>query len=123
MMSMITLTRCSSIPSAETLVKPNRFDEPNSALERLIAAPAVDDHALTCLHLDGVGGQEIDCDLEVARVADLDHGRAGFDDALALLQQLQHLAVDRRAQRDARALCASRCRSAGETSCARARSS
>ena len=72
-----------------------RFDEPNSALERMVAAPAVDDHALAGLHLHGVGGQQIDGDLEVARVADLDHGRAAFDDALALLQQLQHLPVDR----------------------------
>ena len=45
---------------------------------------------------DRVLRQHVGDELERARVADLEQRRAGGDDALALAEDVEHLAVDRR---------------------------
>ena len=62
--SMITLTRCSSTPSADTFMKPGRLDPPDAACERLAAAPLLDPDGVARRDADGVGRQQIGDDLQ-----------------------------------------------------------
>jgi len=94
------LTRCSSMPSAETLVEPGRLDATYPRGERLGQPRALD--AGSCPRRDGdsVGRQKLQHDVDVRRIADLEQRRAGDDDALAFLQLAQHLAGLRRTDLD-----------------------
>ena len=96
----MTLTRCSSMPRAETLVKPNgstRRTRPPAAGRR----PSLDDHALPGGDLHGVGGEQVGDDLEVVRIADLDQRRRRRRRRARSSRHAQHDAGDRRAHRDA----------------------
>ena len=114
-MSMMALTRCSSMPSAEIFVKP--YGSTHAALERRVAAPAFDNHTLPARDVDGVRREQVHDDLESARVADLDERRAGGNDGFALLKDSQHTAVGGRAYRDAVASVRSRRAGGGGDEC------
>ena len=102
---MTTLTRCSSTPSADTLVnaagsirrtRPDSGGRPRAAVEARRRAR---------LDQDRVGGQHVDDDLEVVRIAHLDQRRADRHDGLALLRDPQHASGDGRADVPALAAC------------------
>src|SRR5690606_568564 len=68
------------------------------------AAPAFDRRRGSDLDLHGIRRQQLDDDLEIVRIADLDQWRAGYDDLLAALHDLQHLPADGRSHLDAAVL-------------------
>ena len=93
--STITLTRCSSTPSADTFMKPEGSTRRTRALERLRAAPLLDDHR----RAGGTRTASVDSRSETissSRVADLEQRLTDRDHRRALAQPLQHDAVDRR---------------------------
>ena len=70
---MVTRTRCSSMPSAETFRKPagsTRTTLPSDGL----SAPAVDPDGRADLDLDRVGREQVSHDLQIERVADIYQG-------------------------------------------------
>ena len=99
--SPITFTRCSSTPSAETLVKPDGSTRRTRAWS---GSPPPQSSTSTSARLDahGVGGEHVDHELDVVRIADLERAASpGVHDACALLQDAQHAPGDRRAHADA----------------------
>jgi hypothetical protein len=66
---IVTRTRCSSIPSADTLRNPAGSTR---VTWRAVSAPPIDPHRGTLLDLRGVRRQEIGDDLQVERIADLE---------------------------------------------------
>ena len=95
----MTLTRCSSTPSAEILVNPDGSTRRTFAVQLAVAAPLLDDRPGAGLDAHGIGREEIGHDLELRGIANLEQRLAGGHDALALAQALQHDAVRRRASR------------------------
>src|SRR6266545_5519188 len=66
-----------------------RFDKADASLQRLLAAPAIDQHGTSRLHLHGVSRQDFDHDFERG-IAQLYERRAGHHHALALFGHAQH---------------------------------
>ena len=87
--SISTLTRCSSMPSADTLVNAAGSTRPHPSFHRR-AAPALDHHAPARLGLHRVGGEQLAQHFHLARIADVEQGGAGRQGGLARLGHLQH---------------------------------
>jgi hypothetical protein len=68
-------------------------------LQRAVAAPALEQHGGAGMDADGIGRQQVDLDLELARVAHFDQGVAGADRAFALARDFQHAPGHGRAHR------------------------
>ena len=68
-------TRCSSMPSAETLVKPAGSTRVTLAVKRR-AAPALDGRCGALDDLHRVGRQQLHHQLEIVWIADLDQRRS-----------------------------------------------
>jgi hypothetical protein len=96
---MITLTRCSSTPSAEIFRKTAGLHALDAAGERPLPAPPLDLDRHPGLHPDGVGREVVGDDFQIRGVSHLHERLAGRHDGFALAQPPQHDAVDRRAQR------------------------
>ena len=86
---MMTLTRCSSTPSVEILVKAVGSTRRTRPARVPGPAPAFDDHLGTRLNFDGIRAEHVDDDLEVTRIADFDQRGAGSDYRFAFLQDLE----------------------------------
>ena len=91
--STITLTRCSSTPSADTPREGGRLNPAHLAGQRFGSAPLLDPHRLPCADPDGVGGQHVDRHFHVPRIAHFQQRRARDDHPLTFLEKAQHPAV------------------------------
>jgi hypothetical protein len=70
---MMTLTRCSSTPSADTFMNPDGSTR-LTRLERLVTAPLLDQDGIAGRDPHGVCRQEIGHDLEASGIADPSSG-------------------------------------------------
>nr|WP_271601061.1 hypothetical protein [Bradyrhizobium sp. CCBAU 45384] len=96
--SIVTRTRCSSIPRAETFRKPAGSTRTHLPLGGL-SAPPVDPDGGSDLDLNGIGREQVGYDL----------CRPGQDRRLAVLDDRQHLSARRREHPDAAGRLGHRC--------------
>ena len=83
---MIVLTLCSSMPSAETFMKP--AGSTRVTLPLTAGRPSRRRAPARRADLDGIGREQIGDHFEVERIADVDQRRAGRNDRFALLHDL-----------------------------------
>ncbi len=71
-----------------------QLDAADAAVQRLLAAPAFDEHGATRVNRDGVGREHVGDDLEVGRIAHVEQRLAGGHDGLALVMAREDDALD-----------------------------
>src|SRR6516165_8470929 len=94
-MSMMTLTRCSSTPSADILVKaPGSITRTRPASGWSSPHPSRRTGVPACIYLHGIGGQHVHHDLQISGVSELEQGCASRHHAGALLQHPEHVSLN-----------------------------
>ena len=89
-MSISTLTRCSSTPSVDILVKAAGSTRRTRPASVPGSAPVFDGDLRAGVNFDGIGAEHVDDHFQVARIADFKNWRARLHDCFALLRHLEN---------------------------------
>ena len=92
------ITQNSLLLDAEggNLGEAGRLDPPHAAVQSGGPSPSLDADLGARSDLNGIAGENVDCNLEIGRIAQLGQGRADGNGRFALLEDLQNAPIDRR---------------------------